>query len=764
MAVEPTAADSNPTLNPDSSPLNPPSTPLNSQEAPLNAVSGVEDCDAPADDPVFIEEQRHLSQTYATLCELERSISDRLESDRAEMQQFKENADDELSTDVDRGDDGDDFSASMETYAAYAAMNNVVDSFNISIDMAEENLARTRQLIHHAYFAKVRLKFAHRDEPRDIYLGSTGMTDADHRQLVVDWRSPVAETYYNQQTGPMSYVANGRTIHADLQLRRQFDLAEDKLHAYFDTTVAIEDPLLLASLSQRRSSQLAAITATIQREQNLIIRHADVPALLVRGVAGSGKTSVMLQRIAYLLYQQRASLNANQVYLLSPNPVFARYIKNVLPELGEKNPHTLLWSELMERIGPGDRNLGADVSPEDLLLIDERAKDLVLDPDDVRELRAGERVLMSGPQVWRCVEKYLRKDPTVGPRLSALVEDDLAEKLERRIAQLVGDDKVHADMLALDADEQDRVFGGPINPIEEDELAECARTYLDDLCAPLFAQIESGGWLRLDRVGMRMLGKQSLTALEWVYLKMVVMGKVDPAAKLVMVDEVQDYSVTQLMVLARYFSRAHFLMLGDPNQAIRPGTASFDDIRALFERERGGVSECELMTSYRSSPEITALFSSLLPEDERLRVSSVLRPGIEPSVKACADLDEYRSTLVGAIESARGEGDGLTAVVVNSRRRVKWLGDLLGEAMGERAPQPIFEGDALPPSGVVLIDLRLAKGLEFDRVIIADAQAEEFPGDDLSRRRLYTAISRATQRVTIVAQGDLTPLLGAFAK
>ena len=106
----------------------------------------------------------------------------------------------------------------------------------------------------------------------------------------------------------------------------------------------------------------------------------------------------------------------------------------------------------------------------------------------------------------------------------------------------------------------------------------------------------------------------------------------------------------------------------------------------------------------------------------------------------------------------------MTAVVVNSRRRVKWLGDLLGEAMGERAPQPIFEGDALPPSGVVLIDLRLAKGLEFDRVIIADAQAEEFPGDDLSRRRLYTAISRATQRVTIVAQGDLTPLLGAFAK
>ena len=817
MAVEPIAAASHPILNHEPAALNSSVPTLNDGPAALNPDAG-----APVD-PVFEEEQRHLSETYATLCELERSIAERLEANRSEMQRFKENADDELSTDVDRGDDGGDYSASMETYAAYAAINNVVDSFNISIDMDEENLARTRQLIHKAYFAKVRLKFAHRSEPRDIYLGSTGMTDADHRQLVVDWRSPVAETYYNQQTGPTSYVANGRTIHADLQLRRQFDVEEDRLNAYFDTTVAIQDPLLLASLSQRRTSQLAAITATIQREQNQIIRHEDVPALLVRGVAGSGKTSVMLQRIAYLLYQQREKLNADQVYLISPNPVFAHYIKNVLPELGEKNPHTLLWSELMALIGPGDRSLGDDVSPETLARIDEQvSRGFALEPDDVREVRVGERVLLNAAQIWRCVEKYARRDQ-LGPRLATLVEEDLLEKLQRRVAQLVTSDSVHNEMLLLDDEEQDRVFGGPINPIEEDELIEDARIYLDDLCAPAFEQIERGGWLRLDRVGMRMLGRQSLSALEWVYLKMIVMGKVDPAARFVMVDEVQDYSAAQLMVLARYFSRAHFIMLGDPNQAIRGGTASFDEIRALFERLRGGVSYCELMTSYRSSPEITALFSSLLPEEERLRVSSVLRPGVEPCILACGeDVEEYRATLVAAIEAARAgrvlepscepdlatdaeaaageaptnacgtgeagvgpageaeaaeadtpageadenfasEAEGLTAVVVNSKRRVKWLGDLLVEAMGERAPQVIREGDALPESGVVLIDLRLAKGLEFDRVIIADAQASEFPGDDLSRRRLYTAISRATQQVTILSQGELTPLLRAAA-
>lgn len=734
-------------------------------------------------DPVFEEEQRHLSQTYATLCEMERTLSERLGANRSEMQRFKENADDELSTDVDRGDDGGDYSASMETYAAYAAVNNVVDSFNISIDMDEENLARTRQLIHKAYFAKVRLKFAHRAEPRDIYLGSTGMTDADHRQIVVDWRAPIAETYYNQQTGPTSYVANGKRIDVDLQLRRQFDVEEDRLNAYFDTTVAIQDPLLLASLASRRTSQLSAITATIQREQNLVIRHEDTPALLVRGVAGSGKTSVMLQRIAYLLFQQREHLNADQVYLISPNPVFARYIKNVLPELGEKNPHTLLWSELMARIGPGDRNLGADVSVETLAQIDERAATLVLEPDDVREVRVGERVLLSAAQIWRCVEKYLRKNPA-GPRLATLVGEDLVGKLERRVAQLTTSDSVRDEILLLDDDEQDRLFGGPIDPTDEDELALDAAIYLEAVCKPAFAQVESGGWLRLDRIGMRLLGRESLSATEWVYLKMAVMGMVDDAAKFVMVDEVQDYSLAQLMVLARYFSRAHFLMLGDPNQAISPGTASFSEIRALFERVRGRVDECELMTSYRSSPEITALFSSLVDEDERMRISSVLRPGVEPQIVACEGLEEYRATLVRAIEGAGdgrlageawpasagdgetqpgpagdGESEGLAAIIVNSRRRVKWMADLLTEAMGERAPRVIREGDTLPESGVVLIDLRLAKGLEFDRVIIADAQASEFGADDLARRRLYTAISRATQRVTIVSQGEMTPLL-----
>lgn len=708
-------------------------------------------------DPIFEEEQRHLSETYAKLQELERTFAERLEANLKEVQGFKGDMNDELSLDFDRFNADVD----METYSAIAVMNNVVDSFNISIDLDAENLARVRQLLRKPYFAKVRLKFPHRAEPRDIYLGSAGIADERHRQIVVDWRSPVAETYYNQQTGPTSYEANGRTVEVDLQLRRQFDVDRDKLNAYFDTTVAIEDPMLLESLSQHRSSQLQAITATIQREQNLVIRHEDVPALLVRGVAGSGKTSVMLQRIAFLLFRERASLNAEQVYLITPNPVFARYIKDVLPELGEKNPRTLMWSELMALLGPGDRSLGNDTDPATLRRIDEGVPALALEPADVAEVRAGDRALLTVEQIWKTIEKHSRVP--MGPRRMALVEEDLLEKLEHRADQLAGSDSLRDELEAMDDDEQDRVFGRPVDLQDEEELAECAREYAEGLCAQAAETVERGDWLRYDRIGMRMLDVLSLSTVEWVYLKLALTGKADLSAKFVMVDEVQDYSAAQLMVLARYFARAHFLMLGDPNQAIRPGTASFDEIRAVFQAERGRVDECELMTSYRSSPEITSLFAQLLPEDERIKLSSVRRPGEAPRVVACTDLDGYRAAMVDAVREAAGE-EGLAAVVVNSPARVRWLSKLLSEAMGDDAPAVVREGSGLPERGVVIIDLTLAKGLEFDRVIIPDAQADEFPaGDDLMRRRLYTAISRATQHVTIVAQGELTPLLAGVA-
>jgi DNA helicase-2/ATP-dependent DNA helicase PcrA len=210
--------------------------------------------------------------------------------------------------------------------------------------------------------------------------------------------------------------------------------------------------------------------------------------------------------------------------------------------------------------------------------------------------------------------------------------------------------------------------------------------------------------------------------------------------------------VAQLMVLSRYYSHAHVMLLGDENQAIREGTASWQDMRELF----AGADECALRTSYRSSPEITELFSSLLSEEERGTLSSVRRPGVTPRIEAFDDTEAYLKALRDAIGNTAHE-DGLCAIVADSGQRVSWLAKQLGDEV-----KVLHKHDTLPASGVVLTDLALAKGLEFDHVIIPDAQEDVYPNTQLARRRLYTAISRAMHQATVLAQGKLTPLLDPY--
>ena len=203
-----------------------------------------------------------------------------------------------------------------------------------------------------------------------------------------------------------------------------------------------------------------------------------------------------------------------------------------------------------------------------------------------------------------------------------------------------------------------------------------------------------------------------------------------------------------------YFGNAHFLLLGDENQAVREGTATFDEIRDLFGTLRGSVDECALMISYRSSPEITDLFCKLLPAEERVEASSVQRPGTPPEVVECATNAEYEAALRAAVESAAHD-ENLTALIANSRTRAKQLAKLLADT----PLQVVGEDGKLPTDGVVLLDVKLAKGLEFDHAIVPDVAEGEFQVDPLRRHRLYTAISRATERVTLLAKGKLTSLL-----
>ena len=347
-------------------------------------------------------------------------------------------------------------------------------------------------------------------------------------------------------------------------------------------------------------------------------------------------------------------------------------------------------------------------------------------------------MLISPGSILAVCRRYPHIGP--GPRLTGLMEDDLLELLKARLRRKDGYSR-------KDREDQGR---------EDENVSRRENNRMENDFAGAFAQVRGKGFLNLQGIGKKILGRPSLSPVELFYLKMALTGECDRNAKYLMIDEVQDYTEAQIRVLSKYFLRAHFMLLGDENQAIRPGTATFARIRSILS-EHGKAEECSLMTSYRSSPEITALFTAFLEEKDRIRTTSVQRPGQEPVIRTIKGREAYLQALKEALQEAR-ESDGLTCMIAGSRRRLEKLSALLGDD----APPVIRRDMSLPESGPVLMELPLVKGLEFDSVIIPDAVPEEYPEDSIGKHRLYTAISRATRKVTIFAEDTMTALLGGW--
>lgn len=714
-----------------------------------------EDIADDADDPIFQEEQAHLSTTYTKLEQLAQDAMEQLEKIASQASTDKRSMGEELTVNFDSADDV------IETYAAFASMNRIIEAYNLSHDINARRLSDIRMLLRQPYFAKVTLQFDRNKQPRDIYIGDAGVHDEDHRYLVVDWRSPIAETYYNQEMGPTSYKANGRTINVDLLVRRQFDIRENKLLSYFDTTVAIQDALLLASLKQHRSAQMQAITATIQKEQNRVIRHDDAAVLLVNGVAGSGKTSVMLQRIAYLLYRDRDTLDANDITIITPNPVFRRYIDQVLPSMGESNPRMCTFDELMQQLLPASLAKTTDRTEVDTLTqIDSASSSFALEADDLRDVECDGVVLLRAGSIRKVAEQF--RNAREGSHRITLIREELIGRLQARLGQMSAQESVWDEVAELPLDEQLRLFQCQFDPQDEQEAKRLARIYLEERFADAMANVENDRWLRIDRIARRMLGRDDIRPLEWLYVKMLITGAKDTKTKHVMIDEVQDYSQAQLMVLARYYPYASFMLLGDPNQAITSHSASFADVRDIFVRSHEAVDECFLSISYRSTPAIAELFGRLARQDgNKAKLESVQRDDEPPTIIECSDRECLMNELGSAISQARLHAEtegGLCAVIAPDEAAARTLVRELEEA-GCDTPELIDDDGKLPEEGVIVTSLGLAKGLEFDAVIVPDASEEAFGSSDLDRRRLYTTLSRATRRLTILSCGTLTSWL-----
>ena len=673
---------------------------------------------------IFDNEQKHLTKTYNKLLDMKKDLESQIMNLDAKATDEKNDIRDNIRFDY------ADAETTMETLGEIEVWNRYIDTYNIESSSLGKRLGIVKKLLESPYFAKIQVQFDPSEPVEDYYIGRAAISENGYDQMVIDWRSPIAEVYYNQESGHTSYKVEDRVIPVDLKLRRQFNLNKDKLISFFDTQIAIEDPMLLKSLSQTHTDKMQAITATIQKEQNTVIRYPDVPVLLVNGIAGSGKTSVLLQRIAYLFFQKRNTLRPDQVCLMTLNPVFRDYIDNVLPDLGESNPLTITWQEFLEMVHvPFEAKEIDSTEAENLKKIHEVLPTLIPEAEDFHDIKQKETLVMTKKEVLSVIKMF--KQFPMGMRLIQTASDELELRAKNSLRNMDRDtDDETTSVSKSDSAENNRIendFGGALRDIKH--------------CS----------FVNVTHIAQRILGTKRITPCEWLFTKMELTGMCDRNMRYVMIDEVQDYTKAQLLVFKKYFPNARFMLLGDEFQAIREGTISFDEIKEMAKEDNKSFVELPLMTSYRSSPEITDMFAALLPEDKKLMVSSVQRPGEAVTIKACKNDAEYYKELNDKIKEFE-KNDGLTAIICKKQSTI----ENIIVNLGEKAPVIVSGHDSLPKEGAFIIELPLAKGLEFDHVILADADPESFPEDELGKHCLYTAMSRATQNLAILSNGKLS--------
>lgn len=701
-------------------------------------------------------EQDYLSFVYGKLLETQTQVIAEAEEANESSREFVNRLSDDLR--ISGGSVGESFEALIEV----EQKNQELAQINYKRGWLEKQKANLEQLLEVPYFAKLEVQYPEETDLEEFYIGVAGFNDENHEQYIYDWRSPVANLYYANSLGKTSYEAPMGEVPVELKKRRQIKVDRDTLVDFFDTSTAIEDPMLLQVLNEDSSAKLQDITSTIQREQNEIIRDTKSNVLLVEGIAGSGKTSTILQRIAYLLYRFRDDLLPEQVLLLSPNPMFSKYIEEVLPSLGEKNPRQMTYRDLIKT---QSRYLNVETMEEqfnshkptnslaNMKKIEEHVKSLGVEDLAINDVvRENEKVITRG---W--IKDTLRDLPkeTAIHRQLEFVREKMIDKLDKFI--LLDSRKPYwsDEVQNLSDEEYKQLFPKGMKGNEEDNIEKIAMKVLNKRYQKTRTRINRFSWLDIERHYERATGEQleeplSLDqATEYAYLNYLILRKRDERrVKYMIVDEVQDYSEAQLYFLAQIFHQANFTLVGDGLQSIfRQGT-TFKRVGEIFEETNHQVTLRELKKSYRSSGPISE-FMKHLAGGEASGIEVIDRPGKEPVQQGFSTESEYLTFLKDII-AARETSHRQVILTRDSDEAIR----LFEQLDDEQELRLVADGESMSFSLKTLImPVHLAKGLEFDKVVVHNVSKENYK-TDRELNLLYTASSRAMHELYLPYIGE----------
>ena len=570
-----------------------------------------------------------------------------------------------------------------------------------------------------------------------IYIGIHTFYDPESRAtLIHDWRAPVSSMFYDHELGEAGYRSPSGEIKGVISLKRQYRIRGGKMEFMIESALTVHDDILQKELSSNADDKMKNIVATIQREQNQIIRNEDIRTLIIQGVAGSGKTSIALHRIAYLLYTFRDSISSKDILIVSPNKVFSDYISNVLPELGEETvPETSmeqilsgvlehkykyqtyfgLVNELLEK--PSSSLIDRIAYKASFGFISELDK-FILHIENTyfkaADVKLTKYITIPAPFI---EEQYLRFNRYPIRRRFDAMADYMLDMLKIQYAFTVttaGRNLLKKEIRLMFAGNND------------------IQVYKD-----FFKWTNNPGMFKM-RKG-HTLEYSDLAPLAYLHLALEGNGNQPFRVKHLLIDEMQDYSPIQYKVIQKLFP-CRKTVLGDAGQSVNPyGSSTAETIQKSLT-----ASEImKLCKSYRSTFEITDFAQKIHPNAE---LEPVARHGEKPQILQFGSAVEELSGIMGLISTYRKSGYKSLGIICKTEQQAREMADVLKSYANDISF--LSSQSSAFVQGIVITSAHMAKGLEFDEVIIPQTDERNYRSE-IDKSMLYVAVTRAMHRLTL---------------
>ena len=666
-----------------------------------------------------------------------------------------------------------------DTEFVYALAN--IQKRSIYAENANKKVKSYKKMLNNAYFA--RIDFDNGEEVLPIYIGISSL-EHNNDFFVYDWRAPISSLFYNSEVGKANYtISTGEKVEGTITLKRQYRISNGEIQEMFDTDIQIIDSVLKNILSANASPKMRNIVNTIQKEQNTIIRKNDVDLLVVQGPAGSGKTSIAMHKIAYLLYSERDKINNSNVMILSPNEIFNNYISDVLPEIGEDNVCQATFFEYAKAYIPeftitttledvyeviyGDfshntskyNEIRFKYSKFYIKLLEDfiennklelyGLEDIIIDDQTILSLDEmydiAKRVKSEGESIYMLGKKIVEKIYFTANQKckKALTLEKLKKQALENLAKIKI--KISSIYKKLYTDKQEFLDFVNFELAKYNKQNKFKNTdfgYIFDTTSEFLSKDE--------------IEFQDVTP--YMYLKSKIIGiSANKNIKYVLIDEAQDYSLTQYKILSMLFKNSNITLLGDLNQSILPFSShdNYDDIVKIIKSGKQNIISniCNLNRTYRSTFEINEFAKKLLPEVSKY--SQIDRHGDEVSIfkRETSDID----CIIQDAINLKNSYNTVAIICKNLQETLLYRERISSENLSSKFRMVTKNDNVFVSEKIMIIPSYLAKGLEFDAVIISNCNSTYYTKEE--RNLLYVVLTRALHKLNIYYSDKLSELI-----